>query len=723
MANIPLAAIPNAPQTGDMSVLTPRGAIRTPDVGMFPMLNEGAFGAGSGMAVMGDAIAGLGNVAQQYQTKFAQASDSRLLSELELAASKEMAEYKAAILEKPEDQWMPMFQNGPLARMRERQENSRFSTQTGRDRGFAMLNAWEGSAHADITLGAQKSVIAKARDMSDAVLAESERTGNVEQHMWQLERDRESNLRSEGEIAAKQIRFELIQTDNRVRDFMNESPRAARDHFIEASKAGKSDLFPNLSGEDLAKYRHKTENHMNLHQGQRLEQAVEGIVANPLEWTPEAIDRYGEQEDLDAPQVAALKKARSGEYMTTEQGRAEFLANTQHMWQRVLNYDEVADEDRGGAQYTEILTDIIDLVPEGYRDQMIQDLKRIKNGGRARSDAVLANQISAVEDLAKWGMLGDSGGWKKRASTGTAPGKNQWVPKDPDKMEKVRDRQRIISDQLRDWHKRNPSASDEESKAEFKRLIDPNGVNAFQDRDGKGWFDWIWSAATFGEFAMQNVYDSPNLMTAGLGFRGGDSLRVDNMPPSADSPLPPIDTVIPQSSLPTSLPPAKMQIAATIAEEAHNAGLGDYTRHLMLLVAQESNFDPNVTMRSSSAKGVFQLLDGDRKAYGNDHSTKGQIKAGIKKAKQNVAAAEKALGRPPTPTELYVVHYQGIGAGPAILSDPSGDFRQTLDAAGGKGHAAKVMRANKWLAGITTNQDFIDWCEERMAKKAQAIGI
>jgi len=218
------------------------------------------------------------------------------------------------------------------------------------------------------------------------------------------------------------------------------------------------------------------------------------------------------------------------------------------------------------------------------------------------------------------------------------------------------------------------------------------------------------------------VRDS-NVMTAGLGFRGFGGSPMDGLQ-DADEPLPPVQGMPPQGmAASVSLPPDKQPYADQIANMAAQEGLGDFTPHLMLLVAQESNFNPDQTISTSSARGLFQLLNADRQKFGADSSVDGQIRAGLAKTKENIAAARRALGRDPDPFELYVVHYQGIGAGPAILRNPDGNFRQTLDATGGKGHATRVIRANKWLSDIQTNQDFIDWVRQRLSKKAASLGM
>jgi hypothetical protein len=158
--------------------------------------------------------------------------------------------------------------------------------------------------------------------------------------------------------------------------------------------------------------------------------------------------------------------------------------------------------------------------------------------------------------------------------------------------------------------------------------------------------------------------------------------------------------------------PIKSEIAKTAAK------YGIPPAHALSIVAQESNFDPDTTMETSSAKGLFQFLDADRKKYGvsTDSPLTMQIDAGMRKMKDNYDATKKALGREPTAGELYATYYQGIGAGPAIVSNPKGSFRDTLNKFGSN-HANRVINANPWLQGISTNQEFIDWSEAKMKEK------
>lgn len=145
--------------------------------------------------------------------------------------------------------------------------------------------------------------------------------------------------------------------------------------------------------------------------------------------------------------------------------------------------------------------------------------------------------------------------------------------------------------------------------------------------------------------------------------------------------------------------------------------------HVVAILKQESNFDP--TRRPigkdgkplSSAFGIGQLLTDERTKSGIGDSTdpEVQLRAVMPKMRDAYDRARKALGRDPTPGEMYVVYYQGAGAGPRILSNPSASLKDTLDGVK-PGWGKVVYDANPWLAksGIVTNADFIAWTSGKM---------
>jgi hypothetical protein len=430
-----------------------------------------------------------------------------------------------------------------------------------------------------------------------------------------------------------------------------------------------------------------------------------------------------------------MKEYRGFKYADTPEGQADQATKFSDLWQKIFSYNaekdiSMADPDTHKREYQRLISEIVTTAPEGQRKPFMDTLdgmvSKANQGQKSRTDEITRNLINQTTSLAEWGQFGDAGKWKKEQRGDVTVTK----PQDVNAWLNVQTKREKAINEIRSMMRENPDLTIEQAQERFKGIVEPyldpaaSFMNKPEEEDG--WWKAIMDVATWADFAMNPTANNPNVMTAGLGFRGFGGSPMDGLQ-DADEPLPPVQGMPPAPSSEnfnvSNLPPAKQPIAGQIASMAEAEGLGQYTPHLMLLVAQESNFNPDQTISTSSARGLFQLLNADRKRFGSDSSLDGQIRAGLAKTKENINAARRALGRDPDPFELYVVHYQGIGAGPAILKNPNGDFRQTLDAAGGKGHAARVIRANKWLADIQTNQDFMDWVRERLSKKAAALGM
>jgi hypothetical protein len=736
MANIPLVQIPNAPQTGSTAVPLPVGAIRTPDVELMGMIDDASY-----MAV-GRAYENLGNAGQQaanvlgdFSLSMARASDEANLAAADRIKTDMVSKFDAEVATKPESEWNSIWENNYAPKLRDQVSSLKMTTRDGLNRRDTWLANTENGIKAQVYTSANKAIVQRGKQEITNYIDRAMGEGRYEDAMAGYKRGATAGFWTPEDAEAGMIKIEEEQKVSTMTQAIQQNPAYWRKRLATYQKEGKNP--DKLRPEQVLQFRRMAEgthaqllDDLNNEMLTRLETESAAI-------TNDQIEEFYTRPDIDAPRelINKMKEYRGFKYADTPEGQADQATKFSDLWQKIFSYDaekdiSMADPDTHKREYQRLISEIVTTAPEGQRKPFMDTLdgmvSQANQGQKSRTDEITRNLINQTSKLAEWGQFGDAGKWKKEQRGDVTVTK----PQDVNAWLNVQTKREKAINEIRSMMRENPDLTIEQAQERFKGIVEPyldpaaSFMNKPEEEDG--WWKSIMDVATWADFAMNPTANNPNLMTAGLGFRGFGGSPTDGLQ-DADEPLPPVQGMPPAPSSEnfsvSNLPPAKQPIAGQIASMAEAEGLGQYTPHLMLLVAQESNFNPDQTISTSSARGLFQLLNADRKRFGSDSSLDGQIRAGLAKTKENINAARRALGRDPDPFELYVVHYQGIGAGPAILKNPDGDFRQTLDATGGKGHAARVIRANKWLADIQTNQDFMDWVRERLSKKAAALGM
>jgi hypothetical protein len=119
----------------------------------------------------------------------------------------------------------------------------------------------------------------------------------------------------------------------------------------------------------------------------------------------------------------------------------------------------------------------------------------------------------------------------------------------------------------------------------------------------------------------------------------------------------------------------------------------------------ESSLNPHAAAKTSSAKGLFQFVDGTAKQYGltNPFDAAASTNAAAQLAADNAKMFRSSLGREPTPGELYLAHQQGAGGAVKLLSNPSARAvdavgRQAVLNNGGDPNMTAGEFANKWIS-------------------------
>jgi hypothetical protein len=733
MANIPLVQVPNAPQTGSTAVPLPVGAIRTPDIEYMGVMEDASYMAiGRAYENLGAAGQQAASVLNDFGFSMAKASDEANLVRADSVKTDLMSKFDAEVATKPENEWSSIWESKYADRLATEVGDMQMMTREGAARRDSWLQSQQTAVRAEIFTKSSKAMIERARQDSLNAATRAKNEGRIEDSMAIYSRGANVGLWTPEFAEEQTIALEEEQKVNTMTSAIQQNPAQWRKELAKYQKEGKNPH--KLRPEQVLQFRRMAEgthaqllDDLNNEMLNRLETESAAI-------TDEQIEKFYTRHDIDAPRelINKMIEYRGFKYADTPEGKADKATNYSDLWQAIFSYDaatdiSMADPDTHKREYQKLQQRIIESAPEGERKPFLDTLNdmvtQASQGQKSRTDDIARGLMQQADKLAEWGQFGQTGDWKKEKRGDV----EVTVPKDVNSWLNVQGKRLEVTNEIRRLMRENPDLTVEQAQERFKGIVEPylDPAASFMQKpeEEEGWMKALWDVATWGDFVMNPTANNPNVMTAGLGFRGFGGSPMDGLQ-DADEPLPPVQGMPPQGmAASVSLPPDKQPYADQIANMAAQEGLGDFTPHLMLLVAQESNFNPDQTISTSSARGLFQLLNADRQKFGADSSVDGQIRAGLAKTKENIAAARRALGRDPDPFELYVVHYQGIGAGPAILRNPDGNFRQTLDATGGKGHATRVIRANKWLSDIQTNQDFIDWVRQRLSKKAASLGM
>jgi hypothetical protein len=735
MANIPIAQVPNAPQTGNSAVPLPVGAIRTPNIEYAGVVNDASY-----MAI-GRAYENLGAAGQQaaavmgdFGMSMARASDEANLAKADSIKTDLLSKYYTETQRMPEDQWQSHWQSKYQDRLASEVGGMQMSTRDGANRRDIWLQTTQTAVSADIYVKSNKALVERGKQELTNYIDRARNEGRDEDAMAAYRRGATVGLWTPEDAEAGIIKIEEERKVSTLTNVIQQNPAQWRKELAKYQTEGKNPH--NLRPEQVIQFRRMAEGvHSQLVQDVTNE-TLDRLETQSAAITNDDIEATFTRDDLDAPRelINSIKKYRDLAYTDTPEGKAEKNQKYSDLWQNIFNYDAESDvsmsnPDTHKRAYQALQQEIITTAPEGERKPFLDTLNdlmtKAEQGKKSSADEITRGLVEATDKLAQTKLFGDGGGFKKEKRGDV----EVTVPADPIKYLQVQTKRLEVINEVRELMRKNPDFTEEQAMERFKGILEnrlDGGSLWMEEPEGENWLESIFSSAgSSAGFVMNPTANNPNIVTGGLGFRGFGGSLTDGLR-DADEPLPPVQGMPPQgAATPVSLPPDKQPYADQIANMAAAEGLGDFTPHLMLLVAQESNFNPDQTISTSSARGLFQLLNADRKKFGADSSVDGQIRAGLAKTKENINAARRALGRDPDPYELYVVHYQGIGAGPAILKNPDGNFRQTLDATGGKGHAARVMKANPWLMrdNIQTNQDFIDWVRQRLSKKAADLGM
>lgn len=150
--------------------------------------------------------------------------------------------------------------------------------------------------------------------------------------------------------------------------------------------------------------------------------------------------------------------------------------------------------------------------------------------------------------------------------------------------------------------------------------------------------------------------------------------------------------------------------AKTIAREAQKVGVDPSAAVIISHIETGGRFNSDAKNPTSSAHGVFQVLDGywNKVGGGDRNNLNNQIRVGLQHIKETNSQMEKSIGRSLEPHEQYLGHLLGgRGASRILKADPNAkliDVVRQYD----KGRANAIVN-NNGMTGLTVGQAINKW--------------
>jgi hypothetical protein len=549
MANIPIAQVPNAPQTGNSAVPLPVGAIRTPDLELSRVVDDASYLA------IGKAYSNLGAAGQQaaavlgdFGMSMARASDEANLAKADSVKTDLLSKYYAEVERMPEDQWQSHWQSKYQDRLASEVGGMRMSTRDGSNRRDIWLQTTQTAVNAEIYTKSNKALVERGKQEVTNYINRARNEGRDEDAMAGYRRGATAGFWTPEDAEAGIIQIEEERKVSTLTSVIQQNPAQWRGELAKYQKEGKNPH--NLRPEQVIQFRRMAEGvHSQLVQDLTNE-TLDRLETESAAITNDDIEATFTRDDIDAPRelINSIKKYRDLAYTDTPEGKAEKNQKYSDLWQNIFNYDaasdiSMADPATHKRAYQALQQEIIATAPEGERKPFLDTLNdlmtKAEQGKKSSADEITRGLVDITGKLANWGQLGDGGGFKKEKRGDVEVS----VPKDPQAQLAVKTKRLEITNDIRRMMRENPDLTEEQAMERFKGILenrlDGGALFMQQPEDEEGWMDALrdvakWSTwgglasandesgmATMARNVVMGPDRGPNVMTAGFTFGGG----------------------------------------------------------------------------------------------------------------------------------------------------------------------------------------------------------
>jgi hypothetical protein len=531
MANIPIAQVPNAPQTGNSAVPLPVGAIRTPNIEFAGVVDDASY-----MAI-GRAYENLGAAGQQasrvlgdFGMSMARASDEANLAKADSVKTDLLSKYYAEVERMPEDQWQSHWQSKYQDRLASEVGGMKMSTRDGSNRRDIWLQSTQTAVNAEIYTKSNKALVERGKQEVTNYINRARNEGRDEDAMAGYRRGATAGFWTPEDAEAGIIQIEEERKVSTLTSVIQQNPAQWREELAKYQTEGKNPH--NLRPEQVIQFRRMAEGvHSQLVQDLTNE-TLDRLETQSAAITNDDIEATFTRDDIDAPRelINSIKKYRDLAYTDTPEGKAEKNQKYADLWQNIFNYDAESDismsnPDTHKRAYQALQQEIVATAPEGERKPFLDTLNdlmgKAEAGKKSSADEITRGLVQATDELAKTKLFGKDGGFKKEKRGDI----EVTVPADPIKYLQVQTKRLEVINEVRELMRKNPDFTEEQAMERFKGILEnrlDGGALWMEEPEGEGWLESIFgSVGSSAGFVMNPTANNPNITTAGFNFSAG----------------------------------------------------------------------------------------------------------------------------------------------------------------------------------------------------------
>jgi hypothetical protein len=455
MANIPLAQVPNAPQTGSNAVPLPVGAIRAADIEYMGVVEDASY-----MAI-GRAYQNLGAAGQQaasvlgdFGLSMARASDEANLAKADSIKTELLSKYYTETQRMPEDQWQSHWQSKYQDRLASEVGGMKMTTRDGANRRDTWLQSTQSAVSADIYVKSNQSLIGRARMEFDNGIERKIENGDYEGAFALIARRGLAGLSNPEEDERDKLKIErAVKWETIEQKVSTDAPAAAKELQQAVDENKEHPNYPELKTQAdrvkaLRAARGFERENITRYSSEGLERVLQG--------------EFQSAEEIEKAYTGLLPTREIEELKATLLQTPEEVAKRVELYRPVLAmieaYDPSTDKDLSARME---IRRAIRQVETGFQLDLVNTL----NDKVRQNKPLPPTSITTIrKDLEARLKAGEYGQWKVDSKG------NPRNPAERAKYEAAMLSYGQEATAFNEWARRNPNASDADAFTEINRI-------------------------------------------------------------------------------------------------------------------------------------------------------------------------------------------------------------------------------------------------------------